>query len=353
LKIIHTSDIHIASPLSSKLSAAKARMRASEIKETFSRICTGAASVGAEAVIIAGDLFDSERITRADIDSVLSSIASAKGISFFYLSGNHEGDALMEAGVELPENLKLFGDDWTYFNCKGVTIAGRASISSDMYETLNLSENEKNIVVLHGELREYGAEGAIALSELKGKNIDYLALGHYHSYSKTPIDRRGVAVYSGCPEGRGFDEVGMRGVVLLDTDTPASAMLFPFAKRTLDIIKVDATGATSSHELEVKILDAIRVCKADDLIRVSLYGEREIESHWDTALIRKRLEDRFFYFEIKDETKLITRAEDYRFDKSLKGEFIRLCLGDGTLSDREKELIINCGICALAGEVSE
>ena len=309
--------------------------------------------MGAEAVIIAGDLFDTERITRSDLDSVLSSIAGAGGVTFFYLSGNHEGDALKESGVPLPENLKLFGDDWTYYNFKGVTIAGRGTVSPNMYDTLELAENGKNVVILHGELREYGAAGAIALSELKGKNIDYLALGHYHGYSKTEIDRRGVAVYSGCPEGRGFDETGERGIVLFDTDNPAAAGFFPFAKRTLQIIKVDATGASTSHELEGKILEAIRDCKGEDLIRVSLCGGREVETRWDTALISKRLEDRFFYFEIKDETSLITRADDYKFDKSLKGEFIRLCLSDGTLSDREKELIINCGIGALAGEIQE
>ena len=47
-----------------------------------------------------------------------------------------------------------------------------------------------------------------------------------------------------------------------------------------------------------------------------------------------------YYFEIKDSSKLMTRAEDYKYDKSLKGEFIRLCLDDDSLSDEEKEKML-------------
>ena len=80
MKIIHTSDIHLASPLTSKLSGGKAKKRAAELKERFSEICMGAEASGAEAVIIAGDLFDTQRITKSDIDSALSAIEAAKSI---------------------------------------------------------------------------------------------------------------------------------------------------------------------------------------------------------------------------------------------------------------------------------
>jgi exonuclease SbcD len=46
----------------------------------------------------------------------------------------------------------------------------------------------------------------ISLKELKNKAIDYLALGHIHSYKMEQLDSRGVYCYPGCLEGRGFDE---------------------------------------------------------------------------------------------------------------------------------------------------
>ena len=70
---------------------------------------------------------------------------------------------------------------------------------------------------LHGELKDKcSAPETIGIKEATGKNIDYLALGHYHSYSGAVIDERGSAVYSGTPEGRGFDEAGDKGFIMLN-----------------------------------------------------------------------------------------------------------------------------------------
>ena len=149
--------------------------------------------------------------------------------------------------------------------------------------------------------------------------------------------------------GMGLAALGKK-VVLLDTDIIRTPSFIPFAKRRIDIVEVDAEGASSTFEIEERIVKATAEFSGESLIRVSLYGGRELECRINTELLEKRLEDRFFYFEIKDETKLITRTEDYKYDKSLKGEFIRLCLSDDTLSDEEKDRIINCGIRALAGE---
>ena len=42
--------------------------------------------------------------------------------------------------------------------------------------------------------------------------------------------------------------------------------------------------------------------------------------------------------------------EDYRYDKSLKGEFIRTVLSSPETDGITKEKIISCGINALMGE---
>ena len=43
-------------------------------------------------------------------------------------------------------------------------------------------------------------------------------------------------------------------------------------------------------------------------------------------------------------------SQDYKNDKSLKGEFIRLVLSKEDLTQKQKEAIIECGLRALAGE---
>lgn len=55
------------------------------------------------------------------------------------------------------------------------------------------------------------------LNRLRGKGIDYLALGHIHQHREEKLDDRGIYVYSGCLDGRGFDECGEKGFVLVET----------------------------------------------------------------------------------------------------------------------------------------
>lgn len=352
MKIIHTSDIHLSSPLSTRLPSSKVSERVRELTSTLSNMCSEGLKMGASAMIIAGDLFDSDRITKKQLDSALSIFAAAESMTFFYLPGNHERDLLLRSEAALPKNLLIFGKEWTYFSAGAVTVAGRSETSSDMFDTLTLPEGGKSIVVLHGELRDRSAEGGvIGVKDAMGKGIDYLALGHYHTYSVTEIDRRSVAVYSGAPEGRGFDELGNLGFSLIDVDAFSLTHSFiPFAKRRLHIREVDISGATTTHEAEALIAPAVSDIPPSDLVRVSFIGKRELELRCDTQLITERYAQRFYYFEIKDQSKLLTHAEDYRYDKSLRGEFIRLCLADESLTDAQKEKIIHCGLSALAGE---
>lgn len=53
--------------------------------------------------------------------------------------------------------------------------------------------------------------------DLRGRGIDYLALGHVHSFRQEKLDEQGIWCYSGCLEGRGFDECGTKGYVMLET----------------------------------------------------------------------------------------------------------------------------------------
>ena len=199
--LIHTSDIHLDSPLTSRLPSEKVRERKRELLSGFGRLVEEAKALKAKAIIISGDLFDSEKVSRKALDTAISIIEEAEDISFLYLQGNHEGNALVASGKLLPKNLLTFGEDWTYYTLGDLTVAGRSSVAEGMFNSLNLPEDGQNIVVLHGELRDRtAAPESIGLRDAAGKNIDYMALGHYHSHSAEAIDDRGVAVYCGTPE---------------------------------------------------------------------------------------------------------------------------------------------------------
>ena len=352
MKFLHTSDIHIDSPLTSRLSADKVRQRRRELLRNFGRLVSSAREEGAEAIIIAGDLFDNERASKKAIDTAFDIIEKESDIVFFYLQGNHEGETFLSSGRAIPGNLKTFGRDWTYYQLGSLTVAGRSEIREGMFESLSLPSDNKNIVILHGEIRDKSsAPESIGLKEAAGRNIDYLALGHYHSYSVEAIDDRGVAVYSGTPEGRGFDEAGDKGFVILDTEGKRVKFDFKsFASRKLHIVPIDLTGAATTAEIHGSVRSAIGSIPYSDIVRVELCGKYSPTLWKDTDSLIRDFGDRFYYFEVKDSSRIAINPEDYKYDKSLKGEFIRTVSADGSLDEETKERIIACGINALMGE---
>ncbi len=353
MKLIHTSDIHLDSPLTTRLSAAAGRERRRELTATFRRIIEEAAGADASGIIISGDLFDTDRATLKTVDGILGIIESAPEVKFFYLPGNHEKDSLIASGLKIPENLFIFGEEWTYFQIGDVTLAGRQKISQNMFEGLSLDEAKTNILVLHGELSEKCDDGEkIGRRELLPLPLDYVALGHYHTYSETKISERCTAVYSGTPEGRGFDEVGDKGYVLLDTSLGKVSYKFKkIASRTLHIKEVDIGCATREIDVEDLVFAAIRGIPREDLVRVVLVGEHEPSLVRDTDSLEKRFSSGYFYFEVQDKSKIKICPDDYKNDKSLKGEFIRLVMSREDISEQMKAAVIECGIRALAGEV--
>lgn len=355
MKFLHTSDLHIGSALTSRLSQDKIRERKGELMKTFERMIEEAVYQKAVAFIIAGDMFDTEKITRTTVERVLAAIEKYPELDFLYLTGNHEKSALIEYGVALPKNLKVFGDEWTYFDYGTVCVAGRSEISEGMFDKLDLEYGKTNIVVLHGALADGRSGGEIiGRRELEGKRVTYLALGHYHSYSEHQIADGGIAVYSGTPEGRGFDEVGKKGFVMIDTDGRSTRHTFiPFAKRTLNIIDVDLDGARVRRDVDARVDSSLTGISRTDLVRVRLVGKRPPELFIDTDAITSRWESSFYHFEVKDETKLRIDPEEYKYDRSLKGEFIRLVSAKTDLSEEEKDKIIKTGLAALMGEKDE
>ena len=350
MKLIHCADIHLDSPMETNLSADKARERKLEIRSTFARLVRTAADEGVEAILIAGDLFDGARVTKSTENYVLDLIASHPMIDFFYLSGNHDQGSTLANTAQLPANLYTFGKLWSTYRRGNVAITGASVPDAD---TLSLNAEEVNILLLHGQERRsagVAGEDIIHLGRFKNKNIDYAALGHIHEHRVMRLDARGTAAYSGCLEGRGFDECGTKGYVLLNIEgSRVSHRFVPFATRTLHTVECDVTGFSSGLDLEERMLASVAHIVAADMVKVVLTGTCPTEKMLDLSHLRGVLAERFYFAKIKDETRLSINAEDYAHDISLKGEFVRRVMAS-SLSETEKERVIACGFRALSGE---
>jgi len=356
VRIIHTSDLHLDSKLSTRFDKKLADVRRRELTLTFSRMIGYAKDYGVKAIIIAGDLFD-DGPRPSVIETVLKEIAGAPEIDFLYLEGNHDEKLHLWEGEGTPNNLKRFGDGWTRYNYGDVTVAGVRLTSgncSSIYDILMLEPRRINIAVLHGKTVTSGKKDEkdkINLRKLQEKDIDYLALGDYHFFRKERLDSRGEYCYCGCPEGRGFDETGEKGFVLLDCNRGSiTAEFVPFSKRVLHEISVDISNLDSTTAVNAATAAAVANLPERDIVRLTLTGECAPELFRDIRAIEQRLKDTFFYGEARDESRLVINPTDYADGVSLKSEFLRLVLADNKLSAEQKDKIIKTGFSALRGE---
>ena len=146
MKIIHCSDLHLDSPLGSNFSPEKASQRNAELRAAFARMVAFACREQVDAVLIAGDLFDSSYVSTSTATFVAEQIRMASGVSFFYLRGNHDEAKDVFEGIEKPENLKTFGNRWESIRCEEAVITAMEPEGDSwiqMYDRLRLNPEVK------------------------------------------------------------------------------------------------------------------------------------------------------------------------------------------------------------------
>lgn len=362
MKIIHCADVHLGSSLTANFDANKAKERNSELFTTFNKMFDYAEDNSIEAIIIAGDLFDKDKGIKLLKNNVISVIENHPNISVYYVKGNHDS---MNTFEKMPENLYTFNEfEWTSYllpNSEKIKITGielNKNNQNYIYNTLNLKREDFNIVVMHGQESNSDNKNdaeIINLNSLKGKSIDYLSLGHIHAYKEDSLDNRGLYCYSGCLEGRGFDEPGQHGFVVLDIDEKNHKFkrnFISFAKRTvyheeIDISRADDT--ISAINLVKKYIEQLG-CKDGSIAEFILIGDVDVDTNIDESIIESRFKDDFYLLKVRSDFSIKIDYNAYEKDESLKGEFVRLVMKDSLLKEDEKEKIIKYGLDALMGK---
>lgn len=352
MRIIHCADIHLGSRMEAKLPKEKSDERKAEVRLSFHRMIRYAREEGVKVILLAGDIFDSDRPFKKDKEFFYSAVKNNSDIDFLYLRGNHDSrESYTE--TDIP-NLLAFTGEWTHYDYDDVVISGiemDESNAMSLYTTLNLDPERKNIVMLHGQTGSGEGKDIVNLAKLAGKNIDYLALGHIHSYSEGKIDARGRYAYSGCLEGRGFDEFGEKGFLLLDVSDRIESRFIPHSCRVIEEASVDISDTGSAYQAYQKVRSTVKG-NAVNLMRINLTGEIGFENDTLAAEVEELLGGDFYFVSVKDKTCRKTDMEELSGDISLRGEFVRTVLGSPDYTEEQKQQIIRAGLKALLyGEV--
>ena len=343
MKLIHTADIHLDSPL---VGVKDATLRRRELLISLSNLSEYANNNGVSAIIVAGDLFDGNSATQQTIQSV-ADVVSSSSATWFVLRGNHGGNAPYDRLKQLCPKIRFFGDDWTYYDLGNVTVCGRELGRNDVeqWKSLSLNANRYNVVVLHGDVDDDGY-GVIDKRILSSCGANYVALGHRHGFSEHKFGRV-RACYSGALETRGFDECADTGFVEIDTDADKIRFVRQ-AIRSVVTKKVDVTNLASDVAAERAITDVIADVSPRNYLNLVFCGAACDGLHLE-MVAKQLLEDRFFALRVKDETTAQVDLQSLAQEISLRGEFVKLAME--IQDEKLRDEVVKLGLAALSGEV--
>lgn len=287
MRFIHMADIHLGCVPDGKTEWAEMRKR--ELWETFRESVQDASDLGADLVLIAGDLFHTPPDIRM-LKEVSYLFSSCPRTCFVLMAGNHDMMSRESAWREFhyPKNTALLGTDGCEcitFPSIGCEVYGfsydRSQIDEARYDDIRPDGNDFfHILLAHGgdALHIPFSAGAMERS-----GFDYIALGHIHRPQAILKDR---AAYSGALSPIDAGDEGPHGYLLGETSGHSVRLRFvPKAKREYVTMKVDVTEEDTAFSVRDKVAGAVKERGPENIYKVVLSGQRDPAAAIDPRLI--------------------------------------------------------------------
>ena len=236
MKILHVADTHLGYSAYRKVTEDGINQREIDAYDAFKQFVDYAIKSRPDLIIHAGDLFDSVRPNNRAITFAVKQIIrlSKEKIPFLVIAGNHEHPKLKETG-HIFSIFDHIDHVYPIYNARYETITFKIKNEKITVHTVPQCELKKqfdeelkkikpdtnsdyNIFVSHGAVSGIKVFSMNEFNELiiptntLSKNFDYIALGHFHKFTKLANN----AFYSGsterftftdAPDKKGFLEI--------------------------------------------------------------------------------------------------------------------------------------------------
>lgn len=245
MRFLHTADWQLGMTrhfLSAGGGEAQSRYAAAR-REVVSGLGGLAAAVGAEFVVVAGDVFEDNQLAPREVSLALEAMRAIE-VPVFLLPGNHDQ---LDAGsvytstlflAERPDNVTVLDREGIFEVRPGVQIIAapwRSKVPTTDLAAAAIAaapaEPAVRVLVAHGGVDvldpDPGKPSLIRLAGLEealdGGAVHYVALGDKHS--RTRVGSTGRVWYSGSPEVTNYDDIetdpGHVLLVDIDEEDPA------------------------------------------------------------------------------------------------------------------------------------
>jgi DNA repair exonuclease SbcCD nuclease subunit len=297
---LHTADWQLGKPFAGVEDVQKRALLQNERLAVLKRLAQQVKEHAAQFVVVAGDLFDSTRATKATVSAACSALGSF-GVPVFAIPGNHdyggagslwEQEFFQREREQLAPNLTILLkpepvelDNAVLLPCPLL----RRHEAADPTAWLRSSQefegqfgDKPRIVLAHGsvlnfgsfadeEESEAGAPNLIDLARLSESAFDYLALGDWHGAKQVAAK----AWYSGTPELDRF----VKGA----GHNPGNILIVEASRGQPPRVQTVRTGMIGWHELEFSFADDSSLARLKELV------DEKIGSRANADLLRLQL----------------------------------------------------------------
>lgn len=357
LTFLHGADLHLDAPFSA-LPPDQAVERRQEQRQLLRRLSDTARQAEVDLILLAGDLFDSRR-ARPETLELLGELFDGLEVPIFLSPGNHDPytNTSPYRTRPWPDNVHIFTRpeaERVALPELGAVVYGSAFTGPRRTEgpLTDFHAPDEGLLKLgcfHGDpSASVSRYGPVSYEDIAASGLDYLALGHLHSASGLKRVGRTFYAWPGCPEGRGFDEAGEKGVYLGQAEPGRVSLDFvPLAYRHYLSPRLDITGRDPRQVLEEYLGQA----EPQDIVRVFLEGEREDAP--DLKDLSALASAHFYSAQVFDRTRLSASLWGRMEEDSLTGLFLRLMHARLEAAPERRQILersVRFGLAALEGK---
>ena len=345
IRIVHCADVHLDSPFVVG-DPRNAELKRMEIRSTFTSFMMHAKNFGARLILISGDLFDDNYVSKDTANLLMREMASFSECRFFISPGDSDF-----YHSKSPYKMMKWSDNVHIFKSNDMTRIEIPELNVDVYgyaftdRILQTSPfaNRKpqnpsriNILVGHGDIAPNSLYCSVSKGDVERSGFDYIALGHIHDATDVIRINETYLAYPGCLEGKNFDELGDKGAILGEIDKGRCNLKHvKFSKKKYEAIEVDI----SQYITETQILDAIKLAmgtfREETALRVDLTGTVRPNFTFNPVELEKKITGVHFV-QLRNKTRPYIDVESLRRDRTVKGIFFKK-LEDKLNSSDEKE----------------
>ncbi len=319
MKILHAADLHLDTPFTGR-APEQVQYLKKKLLSIPGQLCDLCRQEGCDVMLLAGDLFDGPW-TQESLDVLRQALEEA-AVPVFISPGNHDFCAPDSPYIKeiWPGNVHIF----TRSEISSVTVerldlkvygAGFESMDcAPLLERFRAEGPERyHIAVLHGDPTQRDSSYCpITAGQVQESGLHYLALGHVH---KGGAFRGGetLCAWPGCPMGRGYDEPGTKGALIVTLDGTAESRFV-----TLDGPKFYDYETEAGDDPAAAIRTLLPAAGNDDFLRITLTGEA------DPIDLGSLYDDRFPNLLLRDKTQPRVDVWSALGADTLEGAYFRL-----------------------------